>query len=85
MLNFAVKRSDSDNESALWNAADVGVYLDMHQSTVWVHLAQELIPKPVRLGGRVKWRKADIMLFVECHCDMKLFRHQKDSERKQGQ
>jgi len=78
MLNLAVKPSDPDNISALWNAADVGIYLDMHQSTVWDKLAKGLIPKTVLKG---KWRKADIVLWVDCDCNMKEYRQRK---REQG-
>lgn len=80
MLMMATKPSDPDIESALWNAADVGVHLNMNPSTVWTHLAKELIPEPTRLGGRVKWLKADIVLFVECYCDMKKFRKRKKDQ-----
>ena len=77
MLNLAVKPSDPNNESAMWNAADVGVYLKKHQSTIWAYLAQQLIPEPVKIGGSVNWRKDDIVLFVECDCDMKKYRQRK--------
>ena len=77
MLNLAVKPSDPDNESAFWNAADIGIYLNMHQSTVWDQLAKGLIPKPVRRG---KWRKEDLILYVECDCNMKKYRQQKKEQ-----
>ncbi|WP_423839009.1 helix-turn-helix transcriptional regulator [Symmachiella dynata] len=77
MLSLAVRPSDPNIELALWNAADVGEYLGIHQSTVWTYLAQGLIPAPIRLGGSVKWQRADIVLFLDCDCDMKKFRQRK--------
>jgi len=77
MLMMATKPSDPENEPALWNAADVATYLGMHQSTVWTHEAEGLIPQSFKLGHRTRWRKSDIVRFVECGCDMREWRRRK--------
>lgn len=38
-----------------------------------------LIPQPMRLAGSVRWRKSDILLFLDSKCDMKLYTERKEA------
>jgi predicted DNA-binding transcriptional regulator AlpA len=65
--------ADSDKQrnfpqlQALWIAdIEVAALLNIHRSTVWRWLDQELIPPPRRIGGRTLWLREDIELFSRC-------------------
>jgi predicted DNA-binding transcriptional regulator AlpA len=38
-----------------------------------------LIPKPMKLSGSLRWRRTDILLFLDCGCDVKLYEERKES------
>jgi predicted DNA-binding transcriptional regulator AlpA len=61
------ERKRNQDLQALW-LPDVAVatLLGVHRSTVWRWLDQQLIPPPRRVGGRTRWVRAEIELFVRC-------------------
>ena len=32
-----------------------------------------LIPKPMKVSGSLRWRRSEILLFLDCGCEMKAF------------
>ena len=47
-------------EKELLNVKEVATTLGLGVSTIWRQLDQGQFPKPIRLGGATRWRRADI-------------------------
>lgn len=52
---------------------DVAESLRVSARQVWKLLSGGRLPGPVRLGRSVRWRAADVALFVQLGCDMVKF------------
>jgi predicted DNA-binding transcriptional regulator AlpA len=74
MLMMARSDQAPDGKSLLVCAETVAVMLGVSVKTVsnW-HLAGKL-PKPVRLDGPRRWRRADIEAWVAAGCDKKIWK-----------
>jgi predicted DNA-binding transcriptional regulator AlpA len=60
-------------QSELLTVKGVAGALKVSARQVWKLNSMERLPAPVRLGRSVRWRAADIALFVQLGCDMKQF------------
>ncbi len=54
--------------------------LSISTRTAWRLLSKGELPKPLSIGGSKRWRMSDIVLFLECNCDMAVFQARKDSD-----
>ncbi|WP_299636349.1 helix-turn-helix domain-containing protein [uncultured Ruegeria sp.] len=52
-------------ENTLLNVKDVAGMLNIGVSTVWRHAKSGNIPKPLRVGGSVRWRKSALEEWVK--------------------
>jgi prophage regulatory protein len=52
----------------LISANEVSKLLGVSQRTVWRLLSAGKLPEPVRFGGNVRWRKFDIMQWIDAGC-----------------
>jgi predicted DNA-binding transcriptional regulator AlpA len=51
----------------------VAAALKISSRQVWKLLSSGRLPTPVRLSRSVRWRAADVALFVQLSCDMRQF------------
>jgi excisionase family DNA binding protein len=49
-------------------AKEVARILGISERTVWRHQSSGTIPKPVRIGGNVRWRADEIREWVAAGC-----------------
>ncbi len=47
-------------ENALLNVKEVAGMLNIGVSTIWRHVNNGQMPKPIKIGGSVRWRQTDI-------------------------
>lgn len=47
-------------ETTLLNVKDVAVMLNLGVSTVWRHVKNGDVPKPIKIGRSVRWHQSDI-------------------------
>ena len=57
-----VKPAPSD--SLLLNSRDVATELRLSQGALWKLVSAGLFPKPIRLAGACRWRRADVENFI---------------------
>lgn len=50
----------TQNRPELLTVRDVAAMLNLGVSTVWRQVRKEQLPRPVRVGGSTRWRRADI-------------------------
>lgn len=51
--------------TGLMTALEVAQYFNCNVSTVWRWLKQGILPKPVRIAGTTRWRRAEIEALTE--------------------
>lgn len=78
---MAKKRVNKLTEVLVVSAKELSLMLGISVRQIWRLRAAGQLPKPVYLGGSVKWRCLDIELFIDCGCDMELFNARKGVER----
>lgn len=58
----------SPESSLLVNAIILAGLIDKSVRSVWRDNAAGRLPRPVRIGGAVRWRRAEILDWVEAGC-----------------
>lgn len=58
---------------ALWRVREVAEALGVSPRQIWKLLATNRLPRPIRLGRSVRWRRTDIEAYIEASCDMAAF------------
>lgn len=51
-------------ESQLLSVGEVAGMLGLGISTIWRQVRQGNLPRPVRIGGSTRWRRADIETLI---------------------
>ncbi len=64
----------------LMTVKDLAATLRVSARQCWKLLSSGRLPGPVRLGRSVRWRAADVALFVQLGCDMAAFEAAKAGE-----
>ena len=64
---------------SLISCAELASMLSLSTRTTWRLLSSNKIPRPVSVGGSKRWRMSDIVLFLDCKCDMAVFQARKDA------
>ena len=59
---------EQQNESQLINVRTVAEMLGISLRQVWRLNATGRLPKPIRLGGSVKWRRSEILAWLGQNC-----------------
>jgi len=54
--------------SLLINAAEVAALLSISKRTLWRLVSREALPPPLRLGGTVRWRRAEVEAWIAAGC-----------------
>ena len=57
----------------------VAKMLSVSPRTVWRLRSAGKLPKPVSIGGSKRWKMSDIILFLDCNCDMTEFQARKSA------
>ena len=52
----------------LWDAATLAHALDVSVPTIWRRTADGKLPRPVRLGGAVRWRADEVRRWLDAGC-----------------
>ncbi|MBA7486768.1 hypothetical protein ES707_22329 [subsurface metagenome] len=73
--------SHTGTTEKLLRAVDVGRILDCSKRSVYRYAYSSKIPAPLRLSGSTKWKMSDVMLFLECNCDMAKYKARKEAEQ----
>lgn len=69
----------SPPEPLLITAEEFGNLLQISERTIWRLNSAGEIPKPVRIGGTVRWRREEVMQWIEAGCPR---RPPRDNERR---
>ncbi len=72
---------DSNIESLTLDVTEVSQLLGISKRTVYRLLDGGEIPKPIKLGNATRWRRSDIVLFVEAG-SIRAFRRAKREDTK---
>ena len=80
-----MKTQTTDHTCQLLTAKDAAKLCRLSKRS-WFRLSSACrIPKPVRIGGSVRWRQSDIELWLEWNCpDRKEFEARKEAEKNNG-
>ncbi len=62
------KQASNTPQPLAISARELARLLDVSLRQVWRLNSTGKLPKPVRLGGSVKWRRDEIVAFVEAGC-----------------
>ncbi len=54
--------------------------LSVSPRTVWRLVSSSRLPKMVSIGGSKRFVMSDVNLFIECGCDMAVYRARKEME-----
>jgi excisionase family DNA binding protein len=66
--NAASRKADDSFPKLLVSAEELATILDVSQRTIWRLLSARKIPNPVRFGGTVRWRLAQVSEWIEQGC-----------------
>ncbi len=62
--SYQYRNSQVQGETELLRARDLAAVLNMGESSVWRHVKNGDIPKPIKIGGSTRWRRADIEAII---------------------
>ena len=68
------KKTTEDYREKLISAKMLAKMLSVSPRTVWRLVSSGRLPEMVSLGGSKKFVMSDIDLFIECDCDMDMYR-----------
>ena len=72
------------HEEQLWNIKQVKMATGLSERTLWRLNDSGKIPAPIRIGRSVKWRKSDILKWIELDCpDRATFEAKKEADNAQ--
>ncbi len=69
----------SVSEPLLISAAELASLLKLSTRSLWRHLSAGQIPKPVRIGGTVRWRLEEVRNWIAAGCP---FPQARENERR---
>ncbi len=52
-------------QAQLLNVSEVAELLSLGKSSIWRHVSNGTLPKPIKICGATRWRKSDIETFIE--------------------
>jgi excisionase family DNA binding protein len=58
----------SNMEAELLTVKDVAKALSLSQRTVWKFHSSGRLPRPVKLGGSVRWRRDELKQWLDAGC-----------------
>jgi excisionase family DNA binding protein len=64
-MSHRAKREYPPVEPLLVNASEVARMLSVSKTTLWRLRASGRLPRPVRIGGSIRWRIAEIRTWIE--------------------
>jgi len=65
---IVVERQNTDQDCQLWDAAAFGQRLSLSKRQVFRLNACGKVPRPVRIGGAVRWNSAEVSGWVAAGC-----------------
>jgi predicted DNA-binding transcriptional regulator AlpA len=61
--NKVKRRAAAITHEPLYSAGDLAERWQLHPNTIHKHAATGVIPNPVKIGGRMRWRYSEIIQF----------------------
>jgi excisionase family DNA binding protein len=58
----------TETGALLLNAQQLAMILDVSQRTIWRLRDTGRLPRPIRIGGAVRWRRADVEKWIDDGC-----------------
>ena len=62
------RSGDVSESPQLLRASGVSAMLDKSVRSVWRDHAADRLPKPIRIGGSVRWRKEEVVRWIRAGC-----------------
>lgn len=59
---------EAQKEALLIGVGELSELLGLGRSSIYRHLDAGKLPEPIRIGGSVRWRKAEIEAWVSAGC-----------------
>lgn len=72
-------QNGTERQTQLATAKEVAGMLGISPRTVFRLRSSGRLPKPVSIGGSIRWKLSDIQLFIECDCDMSSFEARREA------
>ena len=66
--NNTQEKLHSFTDSVLITVKDVAALTALAERTIWRFADSGKIPRPVHIGGAVRWRKSDLLSWIENGC-----------------
>ena len=63
-----VERSAADNDLTMISAEQFAGLLQVSKRTLWRLLSAQILLPPIRIGGSVRWRLADVRRWIDAGC-----------------
>lgn len=54
-----------DDRYILWNIGTVMEVLNIKRTSVYEAIKDKGLPKPIKIGGASKWRKSDVLQWID--------------------
>ena len=74
-------RRDSFGLPALMTVEDLAKLLSVSVRTVWRLRRNASLPRPVKIGGGVRWRISDVRAWIEQGCKPEMFQKEASGSR----
>ncbi len=71
---------NKNQNCTLLSAKALAKMLSISVRSIWRYRSAQRLPEPVKVGGAIRWRQADINLFLDCNCDMSEFQARKEAQ-----
>ncbi|MHC4758178.1 MAG: helix-turn-helix transcriptional regulator [Planctomycetota bacterium] len=62
-------------------AKQLAKIMSLSPRTIWRLRSAGKLPRPITIGGSIRWIASDIDLFMDCNCDMQEFEIRKGGQR----
>jgi len=74
-------RNATLREALAISAKELAEKLSLSPRTIWRLLSAGKLPRPVSIGGSKRFLMSDVTLFIECGCDITMYRARKEIEK----
>lgn len=75
------KKSTKHKTALAISAKEFGQALSLSTRTVWRLLSANKLPRPMSIGGSKRFLMSDVILFLDCGCDMAKFNSRREAKK----
>ena len=80
-MNESRTKNATLREAVAISAKELAAMLSLSTRTVWRLLSAGKLPKPLSIGGSKRFLMSDITLFLDCNCDIAVYKARKNGDR----